>query len=306
MPEIAITDDAQWRALRHKHIGGSDIAALFGLSPYTTQFALWHEKAGTVPERDADNQKTQWGKLIEPLIAQELGRTLNWRLERSKTYWSDGKGLGCTLDFDVFDHQWGPGIVETKVVFDYADYKRDWSDDRAPPNYELQAQHQMLVTGRPWCAIQVWIAQTATMAPALIRKPIADVQAEIVKRVEAFWKSIAEKKMPDPTGTEAEWAILKAIWPERAPKKIIESGDPKLVEAAQLWCWSSEQIPGLQREKDARRVQLLFAAQDAELLRIPGYDVSIKQDKRGAVRLDVKVADNGVQLDRAIPTTMAG
>lgn len=303
----AIQDDAQWHALRAKTVGGSEVSALFGLSPWTTAYTLWHEKAGKVAPADFDNQKTNWGKLIEPLIAQELAKSLNWKLEPSRMYYQHDTipGLGCTLDFDVIDNQWGPGIVETKVVFDYGDYKRDWSDDRAPPNYELQAQHQMLVTGREWCAIAVWIAQTATLAPALIRRPAAKVVKQIEERVTDFWQSIRKDKAPDPSGTEAELSIMRELWPARVEKKIVEIGSAKLQEAAQQYLWASEQLPGIDREKTARKAQLLAAAKDAALLRVPGYDIGIRQNKKGAVYLDVRQAENGVVVDQPASTILA-
>lgn len=307
MTATPITNDTQWHALRAKTVGGSEISALFGLSPFTTAFSLWHEKAGKAEPADFDNQKINWGKLIEPLIAQELARALGWKLERSPMYYQHDTipGMGCTLDFDVIDNQWGPGIVETKVVFDYGDYKRDWSDDRAPPNYELQAQHQMMVTGREWCAIAVWVAQTATLAPALIRRPAPKVVRQIEERIRDFWQSIAEDRAPDPAGTEAELTIMRHLWPARAEKKIVEIGSARLQDAAQQYLWASEQLPGIEREKTARKAQLLAAAKDAALLRVPGFDIGIRQNKKGAVYLDVRQAENGVQIDTPASTTLA-
>lgn len=308
MSATPVRDEAHWHELRARHIGGSEIAALFGLSPFQTAFTLWHHKAGRVVAPELDSAKLRWGKMLEPLIAHELGRALGWTLEASRVYWTHGsvEGLGCTLDFDVLDHQWGPGIVETKVVFDYADYKRDWSDLRAPPNYELQVQHQLLCTGREWCAIVAWVAQTATLAPALIRRPAPGVTGQIEDRVGAFWRSIAEDRPPEPSGTEAELSILREIWPERAERKVVEIADRTLGDAAQQYLWAAEMLPGLERERTARKVQLLAAAKDAALLRVPDYDVAIRQNKRGAITLDVRAADNGVVAQAAPSTLTAG
>jgi predicted phage-related endonuclease len=203
--------------------------------------------------------------------------------------------MGCTLDFDVLDHEWGPGIVETKVIFEYGAYAEHWSNDRAPPEYELQVQHQLAVTGLPWCACVPWVAQTATLAPALVRRPNAGVIAEIETRVAAFWQSIRDGKPPDPTGTAAEIAIMRELWPARAEKKIVDLPDVKLAEEAQLLIWAGEQRAGMQRQYDASRARLLGAARDAELLRLPGYDVAIRQDKRGHLTIAAREnAGNGV------------
>lgn len=298
MTQTTIETDDQWHDLRARNIGGSEIGVLFGLSPFQTLYTLWHQKAGLFPvDTEELNQKTHWGKLIEPLIAAELGRTLNWRLERSRQYHQHPTiaGMGCTLDFDVLDHQWGPGICETKVVFDYADWKKDWSDDRAPPHIELQAQHQMDVTGRDWAAIQVFIAQTATMAPALVRRRHEDVIRKIRQHVDNFWESVEKKVAPAPTGTEAELQVMRLLWPARAERKVVEIADPALTEACSLYLWASEQIPGLERERTARKAQLVNAAKDAQTLIVPDYRVEVKQNKRGAITLDVRKVENDLR-----------
>ena len=303
---IEIIDDTHWHSLRAKHIGGSEVAALFGLSPFLTAFTLWHEKAGLADSGIEENDRMRWGKMLEPLVAGEVGRKLDWTLEPSRVYHRHPTvtGMGCTLDFNVIDHQWGPGIVETKVVFDYADYMRDWSENRAPPSYELQVQHQLACTGREWAAIAVWVAQTATLAPALIRRPNARVIGQIEERVAAFWQSIADKRAPDPAGTEGELELMRELWPAREPKKIVEIADAKLSDACQQLLWASGQIPGLEREKTANKAKLLAAAKDAELMRVPNYDVSIKQNVKGHIRLDVReTPDNGV-IAEASPSTI--
>ena len=89
----AIRDDAHWHELRAKAVGGSEVAALFGLSPFTTAYTLWHEKAGKVPREEFDNQKTNWGKLIEPLVAGELAKHLAAHPEIVVTSSTTGAGV---------------------------------------------------------------------------------------------------------------------------------------------------------------------------------------------------------------------
>lgn len=305
---IIIDTEDQWHQLRARNIGGSDIAALFDCSPFTTQFSLWHEKAGKAPRPNVDNQRTRLGKYLEEYIALELGSELGWNVVRSKEYHVHPtvSGMGCTLDFDIVDHEWGPGLCETKVVFDYADYMRDWAEDRAPPNYELQVQHQLAVTGREWGCIAVMVMQTGSIMPAIIRRPTPPVIAEIETRVAAFWDSIGKGEAPPPTGTDEELAIMRHLWPAREPKKILEVADGDLNTEASLYRWASEQLAGMERQKTASRAKLLFAAQDAELLRVPGFNISVKQDKRGYIRMSVEAAENNLQPPPFPSTLQAG
>lgn len=296
MPSIKIENDADWHALRAKNIGGSDIAALFDCSPFTTAFSLWHEKAGNAPRPDIDNQRTRLGKYLEEYIARELGAELGWNVVRSKEYHVHPTiaGMGCTLDFDIVDHEWGPGLCETKVVFEYADYMRDWAEDRAPPNYELQVQHQLAVTGRSWGCIVAMVMQMGSIQPAIIRRPSPKVIPEIEARVATFWDSIGKGEAPPPTGTDEELAIMRHLWPERKSKKIIEIPSGDLNTEASLYRWSSEQLAGMERQKTASKAKLLAAAEDAELLKVPGFNISVKQNKLGHIRMTVDEADNGV------------
>ncbi|RLU79265.1 hypothetical protein CTZ27_37105 [Streptomyces griseocarneus] len=62
-----------WLAARQQGIGGSEIAAVLGLSPYESAFSLWHRKQGLVkPVEETDVM--YWGKLHEPTICGEFAR----------------------------------------------------------------------------------------------------------------------------------------------------------------------------------------------------------------------------------------
>jgi len=308
MPKVTIEDDKQWHELRKRNIGGSDIAALFGASPWMTEFTLYAEKSGITEHVIEENNKMALGRYLEPFIGEQLGKELGWKIERSREYHLHPTvtGMGCTLDFDIVDHEWGPGICETKVVFDYKDYAEHWSDDRAPPQYELQVQHQLAVTGRSWAAIAVLVMQTGTLMPAIIRRPIPAVISEIELKVQMFWESVKAKRRPEPTGTDAELSIMRLIWPAREPRKIVEIPDDDLNTEASLYRYASEQLAGFERQKTASKAKLLAAAEDAELLKIPGFNVNVKQDKRGYVRMTVEPSDNGIVGDGPRSTIEAG
>jgi len=308
MPKVTIEDDKQWHELRKRNIGGSDVAALFGASPWMTEFTLYAEKSGITEYQVDENNKMRLGKYLEPFIGELLAKELGWNVVRSREYHlsSTVTGMGCTLDFDVTDHEWGPGICETKVVFDYADYMEFWSDDRAPPHIELQVQHQLAVTGRPWAAIAVLVMQTGTLAPAIIRRPIPAVISEIELKVQMFWESVKAKRRPEPTGTDAELSIMRLIWPAREPRKIVEIASGDLNSEASLYRWASEQLAGMERQKTASKAKLLAAAEDAELLIVPGFRVGIKQDKRGYIRMSVDPADTGIVGEAPRSTIEAG
>lgn len=67
----------QWLAERRKGIGGSDIAALLGISPFRTPVDLWLDKTGRA-DPTPDNPAMRLGRELEPAVlaryAEQTGR----------------------------------------------------------------------------------------------------------------------------------------------------------------------------------------------------------------------------------------
>ena len=68
MPSPPATREA-WLSERKKHIGGSDVAVMLGLSEYKTPYQLWEEKTGRA-SNTVDNKATRRGIILEPAIAR--------------------------------------------------------------------------------------------------------------------------------------------------------------------------------------------------------------------------------------------
>lgn len=305
MPAIPINNDLHWHLLRAHHVGGSEIGALFDASPWMTRFTLWHEKAGKARIAREVNDRMRLGTFLEEYIAAELGGKLGWRLLKSKVYHQHPTvaGMGCTLDFDIIDHEWGPGLCETKLVFDYMDYQQNWTRDRAPVNYELQVQHQFACTGYSWGVIACLVMQTGTIMPAIVRRPEPKVIGLIEGKVAAFWESIRENVPPPPTGTEDDLAVLRDLYPARAPRKVAESADADLNTEASLLRWAQAEAAGMKRQITSAKARLLAVAGDAEILRVPGFNVYIKQSSKGAVTMKVQEAA-GNEASAEIPANI--
>jgi putative phage-type endonuclease len=58
----------EWFRVRANGLGGSEIAAVLGLSPWESRFSLWHRKAGTLGGQ-ADTAPMSWGRRLEAPIA---------------------------------------------------------------------------------------------------------------------------------------------------------------------------------------------------------------------------------------------
>jgi predicted phage-related endonuclease len=62
---------AEWLQYRRLGIGGSDLAAICGISKWRTPVHVYLEKLGEAPE-DQMSEAAEWGTRLEPLIADKL------------------------------------------------------------------------------------------------------------------------------------------------------------------------------------------------------------------------------------------
>jgi putative phage-type endonuclease len=72
LEEIAITSLAKWREARRSGIGGSDIAALMGVSPYANADDVLRSKVDGYETPETEQMRI--GKRIEPFIVREFRR----------------------------------------------------------------------------------------------------------------------------------------------------------------------------------------------------------------------------------------
>ena len=86
-PQILVsTEDLpreQWLEYRRKGIGGSDAAAVLGISPFRTGRDLYYDKLNIVTADDAENWvQLEVGTLLEPLVAKIFAHKTGYKIYR--------------------------------------------------------------------------------------------------------------------------------------------------------------------------------------------------------------------------------
>lgn len=212
---IPIRDDKHWHELRAKHIGGSDVAALFGASSYNTPYDLYHQRRGTYHPPEA-GLLAEFGNVMEPIIAAYIAEEYHWRLVQCKDYMEhpDHRHLGCTLDYYVVESEHGAGILEIKNV---QQFSPGWTKERAPDYVEWQVQHQLLVAsaarkamGLPpftWAAIGSMHAGNPEDIRIMMRKPDPKAHNAIIQRTTKFWDDVQQGNEPPITGGQDYEAV---------------------------------------------------------------------------------------------------
>lgn len=184
---------------RVNFIGASEVAILFGVSPFGTLFQKWHEKAGSVPPENLDdNERVMAGQYLEAGIGAWAAKKWDWPLENVREYIQHPTvaQFGCSLDFATTNGE----PVETKVV-DYLVFRDEWDAESdeildAPAHYLLQVQSQLACTGKDHGWLLACVGGNRLLRMRVDRHP--GVIARIETEVDAFWDSVREGREPPP------------------------------------------------------------------------------------------------------------
>ena len=192
----------EWLAYRQKGIGGSDAAAVLGISPFRTGVDLYYDKLGQPVEDDEQNWVAkEMGTVLEDLVA---------RIFAKKT------GLSvCPMPmmFRHADHPWmladvdrlvtlpdgTTAILECKTTSYNARDKWEYNGQPiVPPYYEAQGRHYMAVMDLD--RVYFCCLYGNSEDDVIIRSIDRDLsyEAELVALEENFWTNHVQAETPPP------------------------------------------------------------------------------------------------------------
>ena len=103
---ITPTSTEEWLELRKRDITSTDVAALFGLSPYKTAFGLWQSKRPEYVEDFEETTRIKWGTRLQDAIAVGVAEDEGWTVRRRNVYSRlPALRLGASFDFEIRDLQ---------------------------------------------------------------------------------------------------------------------------------------------------------------------------------------------------------
>lgn len=160
-----------WLALRQSGIGGSDIAAIIGVSPYATAYDIYQSKTQPLSDEDM-NEFAYWGTVLEDTVAREFSKrsglkiqNVNYLMRHPTHRFAIANIDRAVVNRDIAGNvRYKDGklttdqIVEIKTASEYVG--KNWGDedsDEVPDQYQCQAQWYMGVTGVDVCHMAVLI-----------------------------------------------------------------------------------------------------------------------------------------------------
>ena len=119
-------DEAAWLAARTKGIGGSDIGAICGVSPFSSARQIYFNKTGQFEEATkpgaAAVERMHFGHLLEPIVANEFAARTGKKLMTVEATFShkDYHWARANVDRLIVDDNGVPyGILECKTTSEY-------------------------------------------------------------------------------------------------------------------------------------------------------------------------------------------
>lgn len=192
---LTVTDETHWRELRAKHVGASEVSALFSLSPWITRWQLYMLKTGQLPDVFESAAMTQ-GRHFEPAVAAYAQEKFGIQLRKVRRYLSSDEvtGMGASLDYEEF----GEGsLIPTELKFSLYGSGWDWEGDElteAPDYYMMQVQHQLA------CMPTAPHGQLIAFTGGDLKRMIIPRSERLIMAIKAavyqFWADVAAGKEP--------------------------------------------------------------------------------------------------------------
>lgn len=218
--ETSGIDRPEWLEVRRLGIGGSDVAAICGLNPYSSAIDVFMDKTGMAEERP-DNESMRQGRDLEDYVASRFCEATGKKVRRRNAILQHDEYdfIIANIDRDVIGEDAGLECKTTSV------YNADaWANGKTPDHYELQCHHYMLVTGAKRWYLACLIFNKALEIRTIERDE--DVINYLLETETRFWRDYVEQGiMPPPDGSDNATDALKVIYHDTKPDLIVELAD---------------------------------------------------------------------------------
>ena len=144
----------QWEDLRQNYIGGSDAAAVIGISRFRSPLSVYLEKKSLV-KKEPQNERMLWGVRIEPLLRERFQELTGYEVRELKYVLQSVENSFAIANLDGIvnlgpaeGNQWA--CLELKCVNEFTGNSDDFRGGAAgyiSPEYYAQIQHYLYITG---------------------------------------------------------------------------------------------------------------------------------------------------------------
>lgn len=249
--KIKTKNHAEWLELRSHYIGGSDAAAVVGMNPFSSPYALWAEKTGRKPGFSG-NLATEVGTYLEEFVAQRFSEVTGKKVRKCNYSFLNSQFpfAIANIDREIVGEDAGLEIKTT----DSLNLKK-FKNGEFPENYYCQCVHYLAVTGKKRWYLAVLIGNRE-FRRFVIERDEAEISALMGAEAE-LWEHVKNDTPPEIDGSRASTDTISTIYSESNDDVcdlIAYKNDLSVYSAI------SRQIKELQTQQDevANRIKLFM------------------------------------------------
>jgi len=272
---------------RSKYIGGSDIGAILGLSPFKSPLAVWMEKTGK-EVKTVDSLPLRFGSFVEEFVANEYAKATGFALRHDESIYIHPDYSYMSAHIDRIVHTDGLDQAATKILecktanpFSRAQWGEPGSD-QIPLHYLTQVTWYLAITGIERADIAVLIGNTDFRIYTILRDP--ELENLVLEKAHHFWHEHVLKDIPPPAQTPEDCQLL---FQRSDPSKTLEANAETLALLERLQTLHY-QGNACDEEITALKTQIMAQMQDAEVLAHQGQVLATWKAPKASYRLDAK------------------
>lgn len=288
-------DEKEWLAVRNKGIGGSDVGAICGVSPFSSARQIYFSKTGQFEEAlkpgAASQERMHFGHLLEPIVADEFKRR-ELTADKGRAGWTLTE-LGATVcmkncpwmranvDRLILDENGKiVGILECKTTSEYND--EEWANGDILLSYMYQLNWYMHILDIKWGAFACLVGGNKFYSYEVYRND--DLLYEtILPKVKDFWyNNVQALKEPELQAMDTVFANTTYSEVEKNSEIMLEDEESDNLAAVVFEC--KAKIKELEKTMEEAQNRLKDRIKNKEIAYCRNH--TVKWSPRSQTRVD--------------------
>ncbi len=288
-------DEAEWLAVRTKGIGGSDVGAICGVSPFSSARQIYFNKTGQFEEAlkpgAAAQERMHFGHLLEPIVADEFAKR-ELTADKGREGWTlcelgatvchkDVTWMRANVDRLILDNTGKVvGILECKTTSEYNN--DEWESGDILLSYVYQLNWYMYILDIQWGAFACLVGGNKFYTYEVFRNDelLRDV---IVPTVTDFWRNnVLALKEPELQAVDTVFANDKYGEVEKNSEVVFDDEETDNLAAVVVEC--KAKIKELEKTMEEAQNRIKDRLKEKEI----GYcrNYTVKWSPRSQTRVD--------------------
>jgi len=272
---------------RSKYIGGSDIGAILGLSPFKSPLELWLEKTGKKINQ-ADSLPLRFGSFAEEFVASEYSRSTGFELVHDESIYIHPEHPFMSAHIDRFilgdgGDQPPTKILECKTANSFS--TGSWGEagtDQVPMSYLCQCIWYMAITKIQRADLAVLFGNSDFRIYQITQDQA--LENLVIEKAITFWEDYVLKDIAPSAINQSDCHLL---FQKGDPQKTVNASSEDLELSKRLHLLNEEMAT---REDEIASIKQVFmsAMGDAESLLYQNQLLATWKEPKPSYRLDSK------------------